>query len=284
MLRENASKFAMRARPASRKGVTLTPCPLTQQRNLSGVCMSGKYCVYLHRRESDGRVFYVGKGDTKRAYAISKRSDHWKRVHAKHGRVVQIPVRDIQEICAFSLEIAAIKFYGRKNLTNATDGGEGRSGHVPSETQRKKCSASNKGKPPSKLTVLLAVKKNSKPVGTRCGLRFESAAKAARSLFPNNEKSAKACISASCNGRKVSNAFGYEFRFVVDGVLQETKFKPNPWGKKVKRSDGVVFESAQKAVFDLIQNGWPKAQNGNIIQCCKGKVKSAYGYGWEYAE
>lgn len=39
MLRRNASKFAMRARPASRKGVTLTPCPLTQQRNLSGVFM-----------------------------------------------------------------------------------------------------------------------------------------------------------------------------------------------------------------------------------------------------
>lgn len=284
MENSNASKLPMRARPASRKGVTLTPCPLTKQRNLSGVCMSGKYCVYLHLRKSDGRVFYVGKGYGNRPYAILRRSEYWKRVYKKHGRTVHVAVKNLNEICAFSLEVAAIRFYGRDNLTNATDGGEGRSGHVPSKAQREKCSASNKGKAPSKIAVERAKKKNSKPVGTTCGLVFSSAAEAARSLFPDNQRSAKTCISASCNGRKVSGAFGYEFRFIVDGELQETAFNPNPWGKGVVRSDGVFFNSAQKAVDDLKRNGWPKAQNGNIIQCCKGKVKSAYGYTWEYAE
>lgn len=246
--------------------------------------MPGKYCVYIHRRESDGKVFYVGKGDKKRANAKTKRNEYWDRVYKKHGRVVHVPVSNIEEVCAFSLEVAAIKFYGRENLTNATDGGEGRSGHVPSDIQRAKCSASNKGKIPSKSAVFLAARKNSKPVGTTCGLRFKSAADAARVLFPKNQRSAKACISASCNGRRVSNAFGYDFRFIVGGKLQETNFTPKPRGKKVVRSDGVVFKSAQTAINDLMQNGWPKAQNGNIIQCCKGRVKSAYGYGWEYAE
>jgi len=244
--------------------------------------MTRKFCVYVHYRESDGKPFYVGKGDKKRANAIARRSLHWTRVYLKHGRRVNIAISGVREECAFSMERAAIAFYGRKNLVNATDGGEGTSGRIPSKASRIKCSISNKGTSPAKVTILSAIDKNSKPVGTTCGLRFKSAAEAARIMFPDNIASAKSSISASCNGNRVSNAYGYNFRFVVNGKLADAKFKPKPLGKPVKTSCGMFFDNASRARDWLIEIGKTKAINSNITQNCKGKVTSAYGYKWSY--
>lgn len=87
-----------------------------------------KFYVYVHRRVSDGKVFYVGKGKGKRAWCKSTRSDWWKRVESKHGRTVHIIVRNVQETCAFSIEVALISFLGSGELVNMTRGGEGASG------------------------------------------------------------------------------------------------------------------------------------------------------------
>ncbi|NCN41427.1 hypothetical protein GW916_09305 [bacterium] len=198
---------------------------------------------------------------------------------------MKIVISDVNEVCALSMERTFISFFGKDNLANLTDGGEGTSGRVPTKEQRQKCSISNKGIRPEANTVRMAIEKNSKPVGTTCGLRFLSAAHAARSLFPDNIQSAKSCISASCRGNKVSSALGYEFRFLdSDGSLIDSGFKKASIGKPVVRSDGVAFPSAKAATDDLIANGCEKAQNGNIIQCCKGRVQKAYGFSWRYAE
>ncbi len=48
------------------------------------------YYVYLHIKEDDGTVFYVGKG-TKHRWCVSfDRSLHWKNTAKKHGVVCQI--------------------------------------------------------------------------------------------------------------------------------------------------------------------------------------------------
>ena len=44
--------------------------------------MKNDFYVYIHKRQSDGIVFYVGKGRGKRAYYFHERNDHWK----KHSR------------------------------------------------------------------------------------------------------------------------------------------------------------------------------------------------------
>jgi hypothetical protein len=80
--------------------------------------------VYIHRRKTDGTVFYVGKGVNRRAWSNSGRNIHWKRIVAKHGYEIQILMSDLSEVCAFSMEAALIKFYGRCNLCNLTDGGD----------------------------------------------------------------------------------------------------------------------------------------------------------------
>jgi len=245
--------------------------------------MSQTYVVYEHIRPDTRTVFYVGKGKGDRCNN-RRRSEYWRRTVEKHGFTVHIFMRFGIEACAFSLEKALIKHYGRHNLCNLTDGGEGTSGRVVTQSQKDKCSISNKGNRPSSISISKAVKRNSKAVGTKCGLRFSSAAEAARSLFPDtNIRTAKCSISASCRGYKVSNAYGYEFRFLVNGVLQETTFRPKPTGVSVKSSCGMLFQSATYAAKWLMENGFPKAQNGNIIQNCKGKVKYAYGYKWSYA-
>lgn len=245
--------------------------------------MPGKFCVYAHHKETDGSVFYIGKGDKKRAHAIARRSEYWHRIYRKHGRSVRIIADNLSEECAFSMERALIAYIGRDNLANMTDGGEGTSGRVPSKDQRDKCSASNKGVQPSRETIAAAVARNSKPVGTECGLVFNSASDAARFVMPNNYRVALSAISACCNGYRVDSAYGYKFRYIVDGVLSESGFKRKPHGVPVKTECGLSFSSAQEAANWLKSNGHPKAINSNIIQNCKGRVMSAYGYSWRYA-
>lgn len=104
------------------------------------------FYVYLHRRATDGRVFYVGKGKCKRAFDKSKRSTHWKRIVAKHGYTVEFVQRDIQEWYAFELEKDLIAYYGRENLCNRTDGGDGVSGYKHSKEAKRKISI-NRTKP-----------------------------------------------------------------------------------------------------------------------------------------
>lgn len=245
--------------------------------------MEKTFYVYAHYRKSDGRIFYIGKGRGTRANAVTRRSEYWHRVYKKHGRTVRMIVQNVSETCAFSIERAAIAYIGVKNLANMTNGGEGKSGLVPSKAQRDKCSASNKGKEPSPQTIRLAIEKNSKPVGTDCGLKFSSAAEAGRVLFPHNPRSAKVMISACCNARRTKSVGGYKFSFLVDGKYLDPNFSEKSRCVRVSTVCGMTFESSVAASNWLKENGHPKAQNGNIIQCCKGRVASAYGYAWRYA-
>lgn len=104
-----------------------------------------KYYVYLHRKASDGSVFYVGKGSGDRAWASSRRNAHWQRVVEKHDYTVEILMRFNNEDCAFSMEKAIINMYGISNLTNCEVGGRGRSGQRSKELTRKKISLSKTG-------------------------------------------------------------------------------------------------------------------------------------------
>lgn len=103
-----------------------------------------KFYVYVHKRKTDGSIFYVGKGCGKRAWKKSDRNDWWKNIEAKHGRIVEIMRRDLAEDEAFAFEAEMVAKIGRENLCNMTDGGEG--GKSPSEETRRKISEANKGK------------------------------------------------------------------------------------------------------------------------------------------
>ncbi|ARL91007.1 GIY-YIG nuclease family protein [Burkholderia pseudomallei] len=45
---------------------------------------------------------------------------------------------------------------------------------------------------------------------------------------------------------------------------------------------GMEFESVHAAKRWLHENGHPRADNGSISRCCKGRLKRVYGYTWEF--
>lgn len=102
------------------------------------------FYVYLHRRATDGAIFYVGKGRGQRAWNHWRRNPHWKAVANKHGLIVEIVERFMEEAGAFDCErrmIAECRARGIV-LTNKTDGGEGPAGmRHTAETKAKNAAA-----------------------------------------------------------------------------------------------------------------------------------------------
>jgi len=97
--------------------------------------------VYFHRRKDNNEVFYVGIGKRKnRAYVKSRRNSYWNNIVKKYGYNVEIVHKGISYDKALELEQHYIKEFGRDNLTNMTDGGEGTLG----------LSSWNKGRPLTK--------------------------------------------------------------------------------------------------------------------------------------
>lgn len=101
--------------------------------------------VYLHKKETDGTIFYVGMGELKRAYNTSSRNKWWNRTYAKHGRIVDVVAKDLSIEDAYELEMFLISEIGRKDkglgsLVNLDDGGEGATGHIPTQDARRKLS------------------------------------------------------------------------------------------------------------------------------------------------
>ena len=243
-----------------------------------------RFCVYIHSRKSDGKIFYVGKGLSKRSRNKTSRSEYWKRIVAKHGIVVSVVKKSMAERDAFELESFLISEIGRANLCNLTDGGEGCSGRVMSEKQKSRASAMLKGVRPE-AAIKAASSANSKKVGTICGMRFESAASACVWLASNGHPAAcRAGIHSSLKG-KSKTSYGYQWRYVLnDGSLSAEAFLPATPKFKVKTSCGLEFDSPKHAIDWISRNGYQKAQAANIVSCCRGRVKTAYGYQWQYAK
>jgi hypothetical protein len=92
--------------------------------------------VYVHKRKSDNKVFYVGIGlNEKRAYDFRRRNAVWKGYAAKHPFYVEIIAKDLSWEDACKLEVQLVTQYGRKDtktghLLNQTDGGNGSIGVI----------------------------------------------------------------------------------------------------------------------------------------------------------
>lgn len=241
-----------------------------------------EYYVYLHR-DGTGRIFYVGKGKGNRANAKARRSKRWQRHAAKYGLSIEFVCQNMSEVCAHTFEKIIIACIGRKNLCNLTDGGEGASGRVVSKQQREKCSASNRGRPPARHAIDMAIQKTRKAVGTKCGLIFDSITDAARFVaIDGNIKAAKSSISGCCRGKRVKQCYGYEFRYLINGQLAESGFEPKKVGRRVANDIGIEFETILAAENWLKSIGHERALASNISQSCILEKRRAYGYKWRY--
>ena len=127
--------------------------------------------VYTHMKPENKEIYYVGIGNKEsRAYHKGSRSDIWKRHYNKYGLIVDILCKDISIEEAKNIEKYLISFYGKKQLCNRTDGGEGFFGGKHSEETKKIIKEKNIGKKANEETLLkmsLSSKgHNRRPIGT----------------------------------------------------------------------------------------------------------------------
>ena len=91
--------------------------------------------LYIHKKASDGTIFYVGIGNPSRPYNFHQetRSAFWQKTAAKHGVIVEVLEKNLTPEKAIEKEIYLIKKIGRRDtgegtLVNHTDGGDGTAG------------------------------------------------------------------------------------------------------------------------------------------------------------
>ena len=104
----------------------------------NGISNEKIFYVYVHKRNDNGSIFYVGKGKGYRSKSKSGRSKHWFNIVNKHGYTIEYVKTELTEDESFSLEIdtiAKLRIKGVK-LCNLSNGGDGTSGHVMSEEQK----------------------------------------------------------------------------------------------------------------------------------------------------
>lgn len=89
------------------------------------------FYIYFHINPSSKKVFYIGKGKGRRAWEKSGRSYYWNNYVNKYGYEIHIINDNLSEKRAFDWEKLYISMFGRDNLVNLTDGGEGTSGMEP---------------------------------------------------------------------------------------------------------------------------------------------------------
>lgn len=116
--------------------------------------MRTDYYVYEHWRPDRNCCFYVGKGYGSRAQCMAGRNWRHQRVQDTLKELglkveVRLVITDLTGEDAITKEIERIAHYGRRNLVNMTDGGEGPLGRKATAVQRAAASAANKGKPKS---------------------------------------------------------------------------------------------------------------------------------------
>ena len=85
--------------------------------------------VYLHRKETNGEIFYVGIGTPKRPYSFIGRNSLWQHIQRKYGCTVEVIQKGLTVEEACDMEIMLIEKYGRISnnsgiLSNISPGGE----------------------------------------------------------------------------------------------------------------------------------------------------------------
>jgi hypothetical protein len=91
-------------------------------------------CVYRHINKSNGEVFYIGIGNSKRPYVKTNRSKEWLEYVVDNKYEVEVLYNNLIWKEAIRIEKELIKEIGRKDLgqgtlVNKSNGGEGQQTH-----------------------------------------------------------------------------------------------------------------------------------------------------------
>ena len=81
----------------------------------NGISNEKIFYVYVHKRNDNGSIFYVGKGKGYRSKSKSGRSKHWFNIVNKHGYTIEYEVFD-----KYSLELIEIAYKDYPRPTTST--------------------------------------------------------------------------------------------------------------------------------------------------------------------
>jgi len=149
------------------------------------------YYTYAHYEADTLKLFYIGKGQNKRAFSKDNRTLHWKNKVAKHGLKIEILARFETEKEALSHEIFLIDTLNslNNNLINLTKGGEGISGFKFSEESKEKLRKAMTGRKASEETKQ---KMREKSVSKETGRLISKALKGRKHSLETRAKIAEA--------------------------------------------------------------------------------------------
>lgn len=193
------------------------------------------YYVYVHRRLTDNSVFYVGKGQSRRAWDMQRRNPHWKNIEQRHGRSVEIVIADVQEWYALELEKDLIAYYGRENLCNLTDGGEGAIGFFPNEATRERMAQAQIGKKhtdASKKKIVAAL------TGKKLSQSHKDSLSKALTGNPKNIGGAGKVVSEESRRRMAASATGRIMTAETRRKLAEAQVEI--WAKKKRERQALM--------------------------------------------
>ena len=219
------------------------------------------YYIYFHINETSGEVFYVGKGKGKRAWHKSGRNQYWKNIVKKYGYRVDIIHTDLSEKRAFDWEKLYISMFGRENLCNLTDGGDGSSGAIRSDDFKLNLKIKNSGennpfygKKHSEETIKKFSNSLKGKISPRKGYKFTEEELIKHSEIRKGKTSwnkglkwseeSKIKMSKSQKGKKLS-----EQHKINIGLASKGREKTS---NKEIEIDGVIYKSRKEA-YDIIK-------------------------------
>lgn len=124
--------------------------------------------VYIHYRKDNGKPFYVGKGNNKRAWVKGGRPKEWSIVAENCGYDVSIVKDNLTEDEAFELEKQTISEIGLENLTNTDGGGSGPSIGMFKHTEeaKRKIKEASRGRRPAYGKAKMYIELTTSYIGT----------------------------------------------------------------------------------------------------------------------
>lgn len=246
------------------------------------------FYVYVHKKNSDGSVFYVGKGSGKRAWDWSKRTDLWKNLRRKHGITVEILKEGMSEPCSLTLERILIAKYRSKKQAqaNLTDGGEGTSGIKFSDDVKSRMSENQRNRYENEYERI----KTSKAAGGRAivcsnGKEFPTGAHAFQWLTSNGVRCSGSNSILKCAHGSSFSAYGFSWWFKGDPPKEYVHPKERSRSSTVRMvfcENGMSFPSPNDAIIWLKSCGVEAKAPSAILHACRGVSKSSYGYKWSH--
>jgi hypothetical protein len=221
--------------------------------------------VYSHMKKDSREIYYIGIGkDIKRAYHTGSRSEIWKRHYAKYGLIVDILCNNIDLDSAKNIEKFLIAQYGKNQLCNRTDGGEGFFGGKHTEETKKIIKEKNTGKKASQETLIkmsLSSKgHNRRPKGTW-----------------NQKPESVEKISKAFKGKKRSEYFCQQVKKSKVGY-KPAKVTLEAAAKKKRENACLIIENKTGFIgniFDVMDKF--NLDKSHIYKLCKRKEPIKYG-------